>query len=150
MEAPLLPLLVLTKTALSLPYHCLQPSGHYLGLISERVHWEGGSTHAPSTYKGTFVSGSLRGWHAPRVCLTPRTPRNRQERQLSGTHNGGGCGRERAQSPELLTWFIPNWHNAERKTSGNGQIMSRKISCKQLTGKLTWKARTKNTQAIGS
>lgn len=52
----------LTEAALYLLHRGLQLRGHHPALINGSVHWEGAThTHAPSTYKRTFVPGCLRG-----------------------------------------------------------------------------------------
>lgn len=131
---------LLTKAALYLLHHCVQLRGHHPDLINESVHWEGEKhTHAPSTYKRTFVSGSLRGWHTPRARPSSLHPQ-KQARKAAFWYptKGGGCGREEnTHSPKLLTWFIPKLTQCgEEDFRKWADYVQEKISCKQLTGNL--------------
>ena len=66
----------------------------------------------------------------------PRTPRNRPERQLSGTHNGGRLWQEREHTLSKTADLIhPQLTQCgEEDFRKWADYVQEKISCKQLTG----------------
>ena len=113
---------------------------------------KGKNTHAPSTYKGTLVLGSLRGWHTPRAC--PRSPHPwKQTRKAAFWYPQRGEAVVGEIAHTLQTCWLdssPSDTMRRGRLQEMGRLCPRKDFLQAVNGKLTWKARTKNTQAIGS
>lgn len=103
-------------------------------------------THAPSTYKRTFVSGSLkRLTHTKGSPLLPFTPGNRQERRLSDTaQRQRAVAGKRTHTLQTADLIHPQTDTMWRgRLQEMGRLCPRKDFLQAVNGKLTWKARLK-------
>lgn len=144
---------LLTKAALYLLHHCLQLWGHHPDLINESVHWEGEKhTHAPLyIQKDICVRQPKRLTHTEGLPLLSSPLETDKKGSFLVLHKRRRLwqGREHTLS-KTADLIHPQTDTMRRgRLQEMGRWWPRKDFLQAVNGKLTWKVRTKNTQAIG-